>query len=97
MRDVKLFNGLLWLLNAALVGAIVYVIVVFLAQQPNYVRDVQLMRRGSLDDEGMTFQRRHDVPAGEAPPAPAPLPSTTTASGAHHGLGSAPSAGTTAR
>jgi cation diffusion facilitator CzcD-associated flavoprotein CzcO len=27
----------------------------------NYVRDVQLMRRGSLEDEGMTFQRR--VPA----------------------------------
>jgi monooxygenase len=24
----------------------------------NYIRDVQLMRRGSLDDEGMTFQRR---------------------------------------
>ena len=27
----------------------------------NYVRDVRLMRRGPLDDEGMTFQRR--VPA----------------------------------
>jgi hypothetical protein len=27
----------------------------------NYIRDVQLMRRGSLEDEGMTFQRR--VPA----------------------------------
>ena len=24
----------------------------------NYIRDVQLMRRGPLDDEGMTFQRR---------------------------------------
>jgi hypothetical protein len=24
----------------------------------NYVRDVGLLRRGSLDDEGMTFQRR---------------------------------------
>jgi hypothetical protein len=24
----------------------------------NYIRDVQLMRRGSLEDEGMTFQRR---------------------------------------
>jgi hypothetical protein len=24
----------------------------------NYVRDVRLMRRGALDDEGMTFQRR---------------------------------------
>ena len=23
----------------------------------NYLRDVQLMRRGSLEDEGMTFQR----------------------------------------
>jgi hypothetical protein len=42
VRDVKLYNGLLWLLNAALAGAIAYVIVVFLAQQPNYVRDVQL-------------------------------------------------------
>jgi hypothetical protein len=24
----------------------------------NYIRDVRLMRRGPLDDEGMTFQRR---------------------------------------
>jgi monooxygenase len=23
----------------------------------NYIRDVRLMRRGSLEDEGMTFQR----------------------------------------
>ena len=42
MRDVKLYNGLLWLLNAALAAAIAYVIIVFLAQQPNYMRDVQL-------------------------------------------------------
>jgi monooxygenase len=29
----------------------------------NYIRDVRLMRRGSLEDEGMTFQR---VPATTA-------------------------------
>src|SRR3712207_8776320 len=29
----------------------------------NYLRDVALMRRGPLDDEGMTFQRPGAVPA----------------------------------
>ena len=32
----------------------------------NYIRDVQLMRRGPLDDEGMTFQRRASAPAEKA-------------------------------
>jgi monooxygenase len=31
----------------------------------NYIRDVALMRRGSLDDEGMTFQRRVPAPTTE--------------------------------
>jgi cation diffusion facilitator CzcD-associated flavoprotein CzcO len=31
----------------------------------NYLRDVRLMRRGSLEDEGMTFQRRVAAPTNE--------------------------------
>ncbi|TFV45971.1 NAD(P)/FAD-dependent oxidoreductase [Blastococcus sp. TF02A-35] len=32
----------------------------------NYILDVRMMKRGSLKDEGMTFQKRADVPAGAA-------------------------------
>ncbi|RBY97725.1 FAD-containing monooxygenase EthA [Blastococcus sp. TF02-8] len=30
----------------------------------NYILDVRMMKRGSLEDEGMTFQKRTSVPAG---------------------------------
>lgn len=42
MRDVKLANGLLWLLNAALGAVIVLFAFKYLLQQPDYTRDVQL-------------------------------------------------------
>ncbi len=42
MRDVKLANGLLWLLNAALGAAIVLFAFKYLLQQPDYTRDVDL-------------------------------------------------------
>lgn len=42
MRNIKLANGLLWLLNAALLAVIGLVVFKYLLKAPDYVRDVRL-------------------------------------------------------